>query len=428
MADNKHIDPKNIDKLFLQYAKNDLSNADKHLLEKQSLDDPFLADALEGIEQVENKAILNSTLQNLHTKVNALTNTPAVSTTTAATNFTIVKNALAIAASLAVLVVGAYFIATQLQSSGSLEKELASKQANPQLQPLPPSTGQNNADSNLAMPDVNIGALSYNSVTDSVTPYTFSWNNLVKPAQTQPNNSQLFAGNIQNNFDVPHGNSSVIGVEDNSYSEAEGVVEPAPPVMSEKTLYNTYGPASNNSYSNNTIDLAANTKATTPKKPSGNASHGERKDLERTSGTEVTSGTVTADGSIALYDFKQEAATKPTPNSNPYNSALTEYNNGNYKAAIKGFEEVIKSEPNNTKALYYLASAYNNTGKSSKAIEFYNRIPKSNNLYESALYEKAKILVAQKNTTQAKLVLIEVVNLNGVYKFKAQTMLDKLGK
>lgn len=65
------------------------------------------------------------------------------------------------------------------------------------------------------------------------------------------------------------------------------------------------------------------------------------------------------------------AITREKPDDVPANMLLGRMSiqSGQYEKAIKRFETVLKTEPNNKEALYFLAQAYEETGNKQKAIE-----------------------------------------------------------
>jgi tetratricopeptide (TPR) repeat protein len=103
------------------------------------------------------------------------------------------------------------------------------------------------------------------------------------------------------------------------------------------------------------------------------------------------------------------------------------YKNGDYRGAINELEGILKKDPTNVKALYYSGMANKYMGKESKALDFYNKVPKNNPLYENAQWEIAQIYKSKKNNAQAITALQEVVNYNGTLKVRAQNMIKELG-
>lgn len=59
---NKDIEQEKL----LQYLNRNLSDAEQHELEKQMNDDAFMSDAIEGLEHIQNKAVIPAHIQQLN--------------------------------------------------------------------------------------------------------------------------------------------------------------------------------------------------------------------------------------------------------------------------------------------------------------------------------------------------------------------------
>lgn len=61
------------------------------------------------------------------------------------------------------------------------------------------------------------------------------------------------------------------------------------------------------------------------------------------------------------------------PNAN-INSAISKYKRGNYTGCLQELFSLVKKQPNNSKAYYYMALAYANIGMQSEAVEAYEKV------------------------------------------------------
>ncbi len=64
--------------------------------------------------------------------------------------------------------------------------------------------------------------------------------------------------------------------------------------------------------------------------------------------------------------------------SNDLKIAIKKYKTGNYTGCLQDCQNIIKNNPSNPIANYYLAISYVQTGKKDKAIEFYSKVLKLN--------------------------------------------------
>ncbi len=112
------------------------------------------------------------------------------------------------------------------------------------------------------------------------------------------------------------------------------------------------------------------------------------------------------------------------------NSAMADYNSGNYSQAMPQFEYLLTQDKNNYAASYYLAIClYNKGAKDSALIQLEKLIRKKNNpFYEMALWQKAQIIEESNDKKQAAEIYREIIKNNGSMKTRAIKKVDELEK
>ena len=400
---------------LLSYLNNELSKADKHKLEGKMLEDEFLADAAEGLGMVKNKTDMAASIAAINAGISSSLNKTAA----APRSFlSVIGNTAAIAASVALLVVAAYFL-SQYTSDTNMEaqKSVADNQKNnsqPQFAPLN---------------DGSVISEESPAKADSISTPSES------PAKNIGANKYIWApkaiasdeGNVSEDV-VMEPN---VGNATNATNTVEMPVAPASPDFD----LSKYGPASNNAYNNDYKNInqfstvTGSKEKTKPEKK--NKYRSEEGSTDNAPGVYMDGILIKKDNDdkdiadsptrSVLYDKEAPAGTDATA------KAMDLYKNGDYRGAINELEGILKKDPTNVKALYYSGMANKYMGKESKALDFYNKVPKNNPLYENAQWEIAQIYKSKKNNAQAITALQEVVNYNGTLKVRAQNMIKELG-
>lgn len=413
--DNLNNQPVKGDDL-LAYLNKELSKADKHKLEGQMLEDEFLADAAEGLGMVKNKAALATNIAAINASLSTSLNKTAAAGTRSF--LSVVGNTAAIAASVTLLVVAAYFLSKY--SSGTNMEAHKSVADNPKVNSQPQFAPLN---------DGSVVSEESSANADSVI------NPLEKPVKNITANKYIWTPNIIGTDEADLSEDVTMEPTVGSATNATNTVEmPIAPVASDIDL-SKYGPASNNAYNNDykSINQFSTVSGTKEKaKP-------EKKNKNRSEDviTDNAPG-VYMDGILIKKDNDdKDVADSPTrsvlndkkapPTNDATTKAMDLYKNGDYRGAINELDYILKEDPTNVKALYYSGMANKYLGKESKALNFYSKVPKNNPLYENAQWEKAQIYKSQKNNAQAITALQEVVNFNGTLKIRAQNMIKELG-
>ena len=110
--------------------------------------------------------------------------------------------------------------------------------------------------------------------------------------------------------------------------------------------------------------------------------------------------------------------------------AISKFNSGKYKSAVKLFEKKILQMPNNYQAIYYAAVCYFELKKYEKSLDKFNSIISAKNIefYEIAQLKKAEILIIHKKYADAELLLEEIIDNNGKFANEAFELLKKINK
>ena len=120
----------------------------------------------------------------------------------------------------------------------------------------------------------------------------------------------------------------------------------------------------------------------------------------------------------------------PTDNDNLQN-AMNIYSEGNYPAAIEAFHDYLKEDPGNPTANFYMGLSYLEEQSAKEAIEAIKTArlspSKEDRIYIDAGWYLALAYLKDKNTTQCKTVLQEVINEHGDFAVDAQKLMKALG-
>lgn len=403
--DNKHITDS--EKLLLYY-KDKLSSEEKHRLEADMLDDPFMADAAEGLGMVSNPAMIDSYINTIQEKFTPAPVSPKN------TFMQVVANTAAVAASVTLLIGAAYYISTYVNKKEPVVAEEKIKQ--PTKAPVTDG-GQ-----------ATIPALEEAQSNDTVIagiPQVYRW---------EPSFSYNDATTLNEDIVSPIYKSVTDSVATSS-SVAKVRAEEAPS-LGNNYIYDTYGPASNNvNYSwnpNNQGITNENTKVVTKDKDkrttkSSTINRNDNAAPQQPQADYINGVLVKPDNDDDFYSPPPPTAKELEDKRNKaLAKALSSFNNGKYKDALSECETVLETDPANTKAIYYAGMACKQIGRKEKAIEYFNKIPSGNNYFESALWEKAQLYKTLKKKDLAISTLQDIIKLNGPYKTKAQTLLNEL--
>lgn len=110
------------------------------------------------------------------------------------------------------------------------------------------------------------------------------------------------------------------------------------------------------------------------------------------------------------------------------NKALALYQAGNYEAANKEFEKVLKADPDDEKAIFYAGVSYLAAGDADAAIGKLKRLEgnKTGTYYEASLWYQALAYIQKGEKKKAADYLEKITALNGVYRKQAEDLLSQL--
>lgn len=454
MADNnKNINPEGLppdSDLLLTYLKREMSNVEKHELEKRMLADDFMADAAEGLSAVNNPAVLTALTADVNAKFGPGSG-PAQGKAHRSP-LAVVGNTLAVAASVALLIVAGYFISLSVGNNRASEMAMADKKIVQQEEVQAPGVTESEAATDTAIAPVfeaegeatedripnkqsyEQAVMKYRTpnvavVEEEAEEAPLAADYKTQEALTQPVESRndAFTGTVTNSAT---GNASTANWDLSMYGPASNNNNnySYTPVSAAKGKKNKVG---KNDVKTDTIaDQWGNRTAVA--KDEDVPGYYVNGTLIRTE-KEVGDNKVAEDNTVIATTKKDEVAKPPVTQSTsnkPENKSLTKglerYTRGDYKGAIADLETALKKEPNNYKAQYSLAMAYKNTNKPDMAIARFNSIPPASPYYENALWEKANLYLQKDKDDLAVATLKAIVKLNGTYKVQAQNMLKKL--
>jgi tetratricopeptide (TPR) repeat protein len=112
------------------------------------------------------------------------------------------------------------------------------------------------------------------------------------------------------------------------------------------------------------------------------------------------------------------------------NTAISDYNSGNYDQALTQFEYLTEQDKTNYAAAYYQAMCYYYIGKKDSAlIQLDKLINKKNNpFYELGMWQKAQIVEESNDKKHAVEIYHEIIKNNGSMKDRAIKKVDELEK
>lgn len=107
-------------------------------------------------------------------------------------------------------------------------------------------------------------------------------------------------------------------------------------------------------------------------------------------------------------------------NSVDIESAMKNFNDGNYEKSSEQFTAVLKNDPGNADALYFGGISDYITNKNSKGEKNFDKLLKGGNRYtEGSKWYKANILLQKGKKEEAKKLLNDLSNSNGSYRERA---------
>lgn len=111
--------------------------------------------------------------------------------------------------------------------------------------------------------------------------------------------------------------------------------------------------------------------------------------------------------------------------------AIVQYNNKDFSGAAAGFEEALKKNPNNEKALYYSGLSYLQLNQANKAITNFNKILQNKNspYYDEAQWHVSLVFIQKNDQDNARRNLMELRdNSKSRYRKQAGEILLEMDK
>lgn len=140
---------------------------------------------------------------------------------------------------------------------------------------------------------------------------------------------------------------------------------------------------------------------------------------------------VSKNKAVATAEDKKEtsapaAAADRAVIANSFDDGMDKFRIQDYNSSANLFEKSIK-ESNRTDAYYYAAMSYKNLGKTSKAISYFDKVSKTGgSLGAESKYQMAQIYIQKGQKNKAKDLLNELVNDNSYLKKQAEKQLEEL--
>jgi tetratricopeptide (TPR) repeat protein len=163
---------------------------------------------------------------------------------------------------------------------------------------------------------------------------------------------------------------------------------------------------------------------------------------EKNNKNAVSKSTVIADSTNVTYGwsaanapqpvkadaYKRESKPEVKDMASMQDDAMKSFNAGDYNTSGDNFDKILKSDPNNDDALYFGGICDYINGKTAKSeINFDKLLKKGNKYIEGAKWYKANILLKKGKSDAAKVLLQDLSNGNSSYKERAIKKLAEMG-
>jgi len=366
---------------LIAYLHNELSPEEKQELEKLLLEDPFAADALEGLKSSSNQAAVTVSISSLKKKVRERSGLKE-------------RKALKIhwvtfawAAVVIGLLIGISFILVNFLNKANNTQDLALKEKkettnSPVANPIPPVSEKLSAIDSTSADQVNARDTVPHAAGGADTATR-------RIAQTATGNSTTSATKV---VTTPPTAGYMVNSTVVASNNGTGEAKKYEPLKADQNADNKYSQSSQKD-SVSTMQWPANTA-----KPG--------KTDER----------------------KNEAAKPEKDLGSLQEDAMKSFNSGDYNTAGDDFDRILKIQPDNADALYFGAISDYINGKTSKSETSFDKLLKKGNKYiEGSKWYKANILLKKGKTDSAKSLLQDLSNGNSSYKERAIKKLAELG-
>jgi hypothetical protein len=148
---------------------------------------------------------------------------------------------------------------------------------------------------------------------------------------------------------------------------------------------------------------------------------------------------VDASGVSTIYENKAEAEraaddsrfdTRDVPYKDYLDEALTKYGESDYKEALKDYLLILEQKPGDNNALFYGGLCYYNLNMPDNAIAFFDQILNSpiNVFHQESRWYKALSLIQKGENEQAGVILQQIVDKKEFYASKAKKKLKEINR
>jgi TolA-binding protein len=129
---------------------------------------------------------------------------------------------------------------------------------------------------------------------------------------------------------------------------------------------------------------------------------------------------------VTFANIETDDSSSDSPYTSLFENAMIHYENAQYQSAIENFEKFLSYQHSDNKALFYCAVSYLSIDKTSKALEYLNKVIESGDseMLEAANWYKALSLIKTGQKRQAKKLLKTIAKGSGEYKQKAKEVLE----
>lgn len=359
---------------MLAYLQNRLTTEERQQFEKRLQDDPFAAEALEGLQTVDDKNAITATVHHLQEKVKERNGIKT------GRSIPLHWSAYAWAAAVLGLLIGIGFLMTNYLVPTN--KEMA--QATTAERNLPES---NKSAEPLLIPD----ALAEDKEEVKTAEETAS----TGIVQSQPAETR--------------------------------VLEETPQTIESAKKEDLTGNAGIR-----TENKAVTTLSTqAPAKNEQQAAPAPRVDDKQAEGDVAVEQITVARKSITLKDSKEtvtreKLAAAATTATITLDDAMKSFNAGDYKTASEQFDAVLKQNPDNAEAMYFGGIAEYINGNNNKSEKQFDKLLKTGRYTDGSKWYKANILLKKGKKADAKKLLQEISSTSGQYKERALKKLEEL--
>ena len=420
------------------YLQGNLSADQQKQVEALIAEDPFTAEALEGLATLDNKAAIGLTIAGLNQQISAQSGAGYVGGGSAASTGTGGGNILsagwvkyaAAAVTIGAVAGTAILVNKQFvgQDSAMAETEVVAptESAEPTAQGLDGSliiAGDSISSANGAMSEEILAETMEpveEEILDGMAIFDFDEESLSEMSEKDAAGYGYIIGQVvDSRTNQPLAGVNVVTDKNyGSISDANGNFKILTEAGEQKVIFQNSGYKSSQTTVSVSKDAERNMNVALD---AANGPYGMDNTLK-----ESAPKTTTASGEA--YDDVAETGLAKSKNVDLMGQAKTNYLNGNYKDAADMYDDVLSQQLNNREALYYGGISYLSSGKNNKAIKNFDQLLNNSpgSYYDGALWYKAQALVNKKKYTDAKTLLRELSAGSGPFKSQAEKQLNEL--